>query len=297
MRWRCRRRRRRRSRTGRRRAGLPYRSGPRARVLGSLGVVRRGVEPLDLLGRQLQPGGGDVLLEVRDGAGARDRAASPGCAAAARRARPGPGVASCALGDLGHRAARLGQLAGRQREPGDEADALLLAVARARPRTARFVEVVEVLHRRHREVLARPPRSPPPTPRRGRGGAPCPRPGAPSSTPNCSSRGTSGRCGAAGRGGSRRGRAGAGSSRSTGAGTRGGRAAATASGPVRVSPPLVATVTPVVGMERLADELLGDVRAVGVGGVDEVDAELGQARAGRRSPRRGPAAGPRCPRR
>ena len=29
-------------------------------------------------------------------------------------------------------------------------------------------------------------------------------------------------------------------------------------------------------MQRLADEVLGDVRAVGVGGVDEVDAELGQ---------------------
>ena len=32
----------------------------------------------------------------------------------------------------------------------------------------------------------------------------------------------------------------------------------------------------VVGVQRLADEVLGDERPVGVGGVDEVDAELGQ---------------------
>ena len=47
-------------------------------------------------------------------------------------------------------------------------------------------------------------------------------------------------------------------------------------GPVRTRPALVATDAR-VGMQGLADELLGDVRAVGVGGVDEVDAELGQA--------------------
>ena len=49
-----------------------------------------------------------------------------------------------------------------------------------------------------------------------------------------------------------------------------------------------------VGMERLADQLLGHVRAVGIGGVDEIDAELRQALQGARWLRRGRAAGPRC---
>ena len=32
-----------------------------------------------------------------------------------------------------------------------------------------------------------------------------------------------------------------------------------------------------VGMQRFADQLLGDIRPIGIGGVDEVHAELGQA--------------------
>ena len=45
-----------------------------------------------------------------------------------------------------------------------------------------------------------------------------------------------------------------------------------------------------VGVQRLADQLLGDVRAVGVGGVDEGDAELDGAAQHARPPRRGPSA-------
>ena len=49
------------------------------------------------------------------------------------------------------------------------------------------------------------------------------------------------------------------------------------SGPVRSRPGLGRDDQAVVGMQRLADDLLGDVRAVGVGGVDEVDAEFDRA--------------------
>ena len=49
-------------------------------------------------------------------------------------------------------------------------------------------------------------------------------------------------------------------------------------GPVRSSPPFVVIVETVgVRVQRSRDELLGDVRAVAVGRVDEVDAELDRA--------------------
>ncbi len=46
---------------------------------------------------------------------------------------------------------------------------------------------------------------------------------------------------------------------------------------VRVNPPLVAMCTDCVRMQRFADELFGNVGAVGIGGVDEIDAEFRHA--------------------
>ena len=34
---------------------------------------------------------------------------------------------------------------------------------------------------------------------------------------------------------------------------------------------------PVIGMQRLADQLFGNIRAIGIGGVDEIDAQLRKA--------------------
>ena len=68
------------------------------------------------------------------------------------------------------------------------------------------------------------------------------------------------------------------------------------SGPGAGEPALVAIGHAVVRVQRLADELLADVRAVGVGGVDEVDAELGRRAAARgRASSRSARRRPRCP--
>ena len=47
-------------------------------------------------------------------------------------------------------------------------------------------------------------------------------------------------------------------------------------GPLRVKPALVAINKPVIGMQRLADQLLGNIGAIGIGGVDEIDAQFRQ---------------------
>ena len=95
----------------------------------------------------------DVLLDVLDRARARDRqhhgatGEQPG-----ERHLPGRRVVrGC---DLGDRPARLGQLAGGQRELRDEADALLLAVLED-VLGLTVDEVVAVLHRGHLEDLLR----------------------------------------------------------------------------------------------------------------------------------------------
>ena len=70
------------------------------------------------------------------------------------------GVRAVALGDRVDRPvrrARARQRPRRQRKPGDEADPLLGAVGEHVVALA-LGEVVAVLHRRHLEVLARPPR-------------------------------------------------------------------------------------------------------------------------------------------
>ena len=168
----------------------------------------------------------EVLLQVGDdsvpGIGSiTDERCSSQASATCGRGRPEP------LGDLGHRPARLGQPPGRDREPRDEADALLGAVAQhvvAGP----VEQVVAVLH--GRDVDDRPGRA------RSR------------STPTSDSptaadlalglqrgeqrrtarrRAPSGRCGAAGRGRSARRRAGAATARTAGAGTRAVRTGAT----------------------------------------------------------------------
>ena len=86
-----------------------------------------------------------------DAAGAGDRQHH-----GAAREQPGErdlagcrGVRGCYVGE---RSARLGQLAGGQREPGDEADAVLLAVVDDFLGLA-VGEVVEVLHGGHLEDL------------------------------------------------------------------------------------------------------------------------------------------------
>src|SRR4051812_8079545 len=92
-----------------------------------LSLLSRLVYLGDFVVRELELSGGDVLLEMLDRPGAGDRQhhrralQQPG-----QRDLPGGGVVR--RRDLGDGAARLGQLAGRQREPRDEADALLLAV-------------------------------------------------------------------------------------------------------------------------------------------------------------------------
>ena len=47
-------------------------------------------------------------------------------------------------------------------------------------------------------------------------------------------------------------------------------------GPWRVKPPFVATQMPPERMQGLVDQVLGVLRPVRVGGVDQIDAELGQ---------------------
>ena len=54
---------------------------------------------------------------------------------------------------------------------------------------------------------------------------------------------------------------------------------------------------PLVGMQRLGDQLLAHLGAVGVGGVDQVYAELGQPPQQPPVPRPGRPVGPRCHRR
>jgi hypothetical protein len=185
-----------------------------------------------------------------------------------------PAVAPWRSAGLRDRARRLGEVARGEREPRDEADALLLAVRQDVLGLA-VREVVEVLHRGDRDdLLARldlldgdlrqadvPDLAASTASLR---------------TPNCSSRGT---CrvdpvqlperddvelqapqahlqalAQVLRAAERRPLAGA---RAGEAGLRGDHG-------------------PVVGGQRLGDEVLRDVRAVGVGRVDEVDAELGQ---------------------
>ena len=60
-------------------------------------------------------------------------------------------------------------------------------------------------------------------------------------------------------------------------------------------PALVAMVTPVVRVQRLADQLLGDGRAVGVGRVDEVDARARPHAGARAIAPSGRPGRPRCP--
>ena len=55
-------------------------------------------------------------------------------------------------------------------------------------------------------------------------------------------------------------------------------------GPVRVRPALVATRISPIGMQRLADQLLGNVGAVGIGGVDESRLRVRATRQRREAP-------------
>src|SRR5437763_12905805 len=85
------------------------------------------VETRDLLVAELELGRRDVLLEVLDRARPRDRQHHR-AAGQQPRERDLARRRAVGLGDLGDRAAGLGELARGPREPGDEADALLLAV-------------------------------------------------------------------------------------------------------------------------------------------------------------------------
>ena len=58
---------------------------------------------------------------------------------------------------------------------------------------------------------------------------------------------------------------------------------------------MVAIDDPLVGVQRARDQLLADVRAVGVGGVDEVDTQLDRAPQQRDRAVLVGAAGPRSP--
>ena len=64
------------------------------------------------------------------------------------------GLALCALGDVVQQRAGLGQIAGRQRKPGNETDALLLAIIQHRFAAA-IDQIVAVLHRGDREDFRR----------------------------------------------------------------------------------------------------------------------------------------------
>src|SRR4051794_6456799 len=239
----------------------------------ALRVLRRLVERRDLVLGELQVGAAHVLLEVLDGARAGDREHH---LAALQEPREGDLARRRAvrLGDLGDRPARLGQLAGGQREPRDEADALLLAVVEdvlglavgevvevldggdledllrgldlvdrdlREPEMAHLALVLELLHDAEL-LLARDLRvDAVQLPQVDRVDA---------ETPQAHQAALAQVLGAAdGRPDVR---------------------------PVAREARLRGDGDPVVRMQRLADEVLGDVRAVGVGGVDEVDAELGQ---------------------
>ena len=86
-----------------------------------------------------------VVLQVRHRRRARDRQHHRRAVQQPRQ-RELAGDAPCCRGDLGHRAARPGQLAGGQREPRDERDVLALAVVQHVLGGA-VGEVVAVLHR------------------------------------------------------------------------------------------------------------------------------------------------------
>ena len=198
-----------------------------ALLLPLLAALR--VERAEVLGGELQPRGRGVLLEVLHLPRAGNRAASPGCAAAPTRARPATASPPAASRWCRATPPGLARRPAGEREPGDEADALLLAVVEhvlALP----VHQVVEVLHGRDREVLLR-------------GLDLLDRHLGQADVADQAlvlhlgdrgellvARAPSGRCGAAARGRAGRPSAGAGSSARTAAGTRAGRPASRRSG-------------------------------------------------------------------
>src|SRR5579862_9478579 len=114
------------------------------RQLSPLGRrLRLGVEGLEVGVGELDRGGGDVLLQVPDLAGAGDRQHYR-----AAFQHPGQGHLAWRGAGLVHdrveRRAGLGQIAGLQREPRDEADAVGLAVVQHRHAGLSNVTVEEI---------------------------------------------------------------------------------------------------------------------------------------------------------